>query len=61
MAMVGLITVFLIRVSVYLFTQGPVLLWEVIAGLFTGRITLRLLSRVADHVFAGSDRFPVRR
>jgi hypothetical protein len=48
-AMDGLITLFLICVSVYFFTQVPVRLWEIAAAVFIGGLTLRLLSRVAHH------------
>jgi hypothetical protein len=45
----GLVTIFLICVSVYFFTQVPVRLWEIAAAVFIGGLTLRLLSRVAHH------------
>ena len=48
-AMDGLITVFLISVSVYFFTQVPALLWKIAAGLFIGSLILRVLSRGAHH------------
>ena len=50
----GLITLFLICVSVYFFTQVPVRLWEIAAAVFIGGLTLRLLSRVAHHESAAS-------
>jgi hypothetical protein len=48
-AMNGLITIFLICVSAYFFTQVPVRLWEIAAAVFISGLVLRLLSRVAHH------------
>jgi hypothetical protein len=48
-AMDGLMTVFLISVSVYFFTRVPVLLWKITARFFIGSFAWRLLSRVAHH------------
>jgi hypothetical protein len=59
-AMNGLITIFLICVSAYFFTQVPVRLWEIAAAVFIGGLMLRLLSRVAHHESA-APRDPVVR
>jgi hypothetical protein len=45
----GLVTIFLVCVSVYFFIQVPVRLWEVTAAVFIGGLMVRFLSRVARH------------
>jgi hypothetical protein len=50
-AIIGMTVVGLIGVCIYLFSQVPLLLWEITIGFFLGSMALRLVSLAANNIF----------